>query len=147
MLLGVLNYNLHHDNHSIITAIKTSINKGAVINIRQIKKGGNKRRERSVQKENHHRHADDAGHYPITTILLPFPFSTLLYLIISIFVLAKFWSRSKRPITLLLLAILGINFAVAFLMPFPFSLLPSFAIGYFVIDAWLNRKKRNGNQQ
>jgi hypothetical protein len=82
----------------------------------------------------------------ITTILLPFPFSTLLSFILSIFVLAKYWGRSKRTITSLLLAILGINFAVVFLIPFPFSILPSFTIGYFVIDAWLNRKKRNGKQ-
>ncbi len=78
----------------------------------------------------------------ITTTLLPFPFSTLLSLIISIFVVAKYWSKSKRTITLLLLAIFGINFAVALIIPFPFSLLPIFAIGYFVIDVWLNRQKK-----
>jgi hypothetical protein len=78
----------------------------------------------------------------VTLFLLPFPFNLPVLLIISIIILSKYWTRSKRTITLLLLALMGIDLVIAFLIPFPFVLIPEFIIGYFIIYKWLNSKKK-----
>jgi hypothetical protein len=85
----------------------------------------------------------------VISLFQPSQFDWVIYLgiilpinlIIDIPIFTKYWNRSVRSITLLLLILAGKDLLIAFLVPFPFSWPILLLIGYFIIARWLNHEK------
>jgi hypothetical protein len=73
------------------------------------------------------------------SFILPFPLSIPAQVIVSIFVLAKYWSLSMRKVILLAITLVGTGWIIALIVPFPFGLIATFIIGFIIIYSWLNR--------
>jgi ABC-type nickel/cobalt efflux system permease component RcnA len=82
------------------------------------------------------------------SLILPVIVQIPLSIMITIFVLAKYWNRSKRSIALLIgvialliVVLAAVDFGIVFLLPFPFNIPISFIVDFLIIVIWFKRKK------